>query len=93
MVINDKSQDSTAKHLIFDGLLHYNFIVQFDGKGIFTVSEHLAKLQAKWLIVLYAPFALAFCSQRCRTCQISKITCVLRTKIIIDCCYVKGRLM
>jgi len=25
-VINDKSQDSTAKHLSYDGLLHYKFI-------------------------------------------------------------------
>jgi len=24
IVINDKSQDSTAKHLSYDGLLHYN---------------------------------------------------------------------
>ena len=28
------------------------------------IGEHLAKLQAKWLIVLYAPFALHFCPQR-----------------------------
>ena len=25
IVINDKSQDSTAKHLSYDGLLHYKF--------------------------------------------------------------------
>jgi len=28
-VINDKSQDSTAKHLSCDGLLHYKFVTQF----------------------------------------------------------------
>jgi len=31
-VINDKSQDSTAKHLSFDELLHYKFIMQFAGE-------------------------------------------------------------
>ena len=30
IVINDKSQDSTAEHLSFDGLLQYKFITQFD---------------------------------------------------------------
>jgi len=31
IVINDKSQDNTAKHLSFDGLLHYKIIVQLAG--------------------------------------------------------------
>ena len=35
IVINDKSQDSTAKHLSCDGLLHYKFITQFAGETIF----------------------------------------------------------
>ena len=26
IAINDKSQDSTAKHLSYDGLLHYKFV-------------------------------------------------------------------
>jgi len=30
-VINDKSQDRTAKHLSCDGLLHYKIIVQLAG--------------------------------------------------------------
>jgi len=51
IVINDKSQGSIAKHLRCDEL-------------IFKISEHLAKLQAKWLIVSCAPFALFFCPQR-----------------------------
>ena len=55
IVINDKSQ---RKHLSFDGLLHYTFIVQFAGERIFRISEHLAKLQAKWLIASHAPFPL-----------------------------------
>ena len=29
IAINDKSQDSTTKHLSCDGLLHYKFIIQF----------------------------------------------------------------
>ena len=31
IVINDKSQDNTAKHLSCDGLLHYKIIVQLAG--------------------------------------------------------------
>jgi len=34
-VINGKSQDSTARHLSYDGLLHYQFIIHFAGEGIF----------------------------------------------------------
>jgi len=56
-VINDKSQDGTAKHLSLDELLHYKFIIQFDGDRIFEIGKHLAKLQAEWLIVSYTPFA------------------------------------
>ena len=52
------------------------------------IGKHLAKLWAKWLIVSYAPFDLDFCPQRCRTRQISKITCVWRTETLTDCCYV-----
>jgi len=57
-VINDKSQNSTAKHFSYDGLLHYKFINHCASERIFKIREHLAKLQAKWLIVSYAPFAL-----------------------------------
>ena len=32
--------------------------ISFAGERIFKIGEHLAKLQAKWLIVLCAPFAL-----------------------------------
>jgi len=60
-VLNGKSQDSIAKHLSCDELLHYKFIIQFAGEKNFKIGEHLPKLQAKWLIVSYAPFALAFC--------------------------------
>jgi len=63
-------------------------IAQFAGKRIFKIGEHLAKLQAKWLIESYAPFALDFCPQRCRSRRITKRTCVRRTKPVTDCCYV-----
>ena len=47
IVINDKSQDSTAKHLSYDGLLHYKFVSDCAGERIFKIREHLAKLWAK----------------------------------------------
>ena len=62
IVINDKSQDSTVKHLSYDGLLHYKFVNHCVGERIFKIREHLAKLQAKWLIVSHAPFALRLLS-------------------------------
>ena len=92
IVINDKSQDSTAKHLSYDGSLHYKFVNHFAGERIFKIHEHLAKLQAKWLIVSYAPFTLDFCPQKCRTRWISKITCVWRTETVTSCCYVNGQI-
>ena len=64
IVINDKWQDSTAKHLSYDGLLHYKFVSHCAGKRIFKIREHLAKLQAKWLIVSYAPFNLRLLSSK-----------------------------
>ena len=64
IVINDKSQDSTAKHLSYDGLLYYKFVSHCSREGIFKIREHLAKLQAKWLIVSYTPFALRLLSSK-----------------------------
>jgi len=58
VVIDDESQHSTAKHLSYDGLLHYKSVSHCAGERIFKIREHLAKLQAKWLIVSYAQFAL-----------------------------------
>ena len=88
IVVNDKSQDSTAKHLSYDGLLYYKYVIQLAGEIIFKIGEHLAKLQAKWLIVSHALFALDFCPQRCQTRRISKITCVQQTETVANCCYV-----
>jgi len=58
---NNKSRDSTAKQLSCDKLLYCEFIIQFAGERILKIGEHLAKFQAKRLIVSYAPFALDFC--------------------------------
>jgi len=65
IVINDKSRGSIAKHLRSDELLHYAFITQSTGERIFKIGEHLAMLQAQWLTVSCASFALHFCPQRC----------------------------
>ena len=43
--------------------LYYTFITHSADERIFNIGEHLAKLQAKWLTVSYAPFALHFCPQ------------------------------
>jgi len=45
IVINDKSQGSIAKHLSWDGLLDYKYIIQFSGERIVKIGEYLAKLQ------------------------------------------------
>ena len=34
IVINDKSQDSMAKHFIYDGLLHYKFSTLYESTFI-----------------------------------------------------------
>jgi len=93
IVINDKSQGSIAKHLRSDELLYYTFIILSAGKRIYKIGEHLAKLQAKWLIVSCAPFALHFCHQRCWSRQIGWITCVLRQKLLLIVVTLTGRWM
>jgi len=65
IVINTKSQRSTAKYLRCGELLYGTFIIQSAGERSLKIGEHLAKLQAKWLIVMCAQFALQFCHQRC----------------------------
>jgi len=42
IVINDKSQGSTAKHLRYDELLYCTFIIQSAGERILKIDEHLA---------------------------------------------------
>jgi len=45
IVINDEPQGSIAKHLRFDELLYYAFIIQSAGESNFKICEHLAELQ------------------------------------------------
>ena len=52
----------------------------------------LVKSPAKSLTMSYTPFALHFCPQRCRSRQISWITCVLQTKTVIKRCYVNRQI-
>jgi len=85
-----KSQDSIAKHLRWVTLLHIYHSICWWKK--IKIGEHLAKLQAKWLIVLYAPFALHFCPQRYWSLQISWITCVLRTETVTNRCSVNKQI-
>ena len=69
IAINDELQGSIAKNLRCDEL--YTFIIYSAGERIFKIGEHLAKLRAKSLTVSYTLFALHFCPQTCRSCQIS----------------------
>jgi len=62
IVINDKLQGSTAKHLSYDVLLHYKFIIQFAGERIsimiFLKSVNIWRsYRQNGCLVSYAPFA------------------------------------
>jgi len=83
IAINDKSQGSIATNLRCHELLYYTFIIHFAGERIFNIGEHFARLQA---------FALHFCPQRCRSRQISWITCVLHTETVIKRCCVNRQI-
>jgi len=83
IVVNDKSEKNTAKHVSREGLLHYKFIIQFSGERVYKIGEHLVTLQARWLIVSYAPFTLDCCPQRCRTRRISKILLQYGQKLLM----------
>jgi len=54
IAINDESQGSIAKHLRCDELLYYTFIIHSAGERIFKIGDHLAKLRAKSLTVIYS---------------------------------------
>ena len=60
--------------------------------NFFQIGEHLEKLQAEWLIISCASFALYFCPQRCWPHQISWIACVLRTEAVTNRCYVNRQI-
>ena len=54
IAIIDESQDSIANNLRCNELLYYTFITHSAGERIFKIGEHLAKLRAKSLTVIYA---------------------------------------
>jgi len=66
-VINDKSQDSTAKHLSCDEQLPLKCIIQFAGERIFKIGERLAKLQAKMLDRVIRPLCFRLLSSKMQT--------------------------
>ena len=63
IAINDESQCSIAKNLRRDELLYYTFIIHSAGERIFEIGEHLAKLRAKSLTVIY-PIRLVLLSSK-----------------------------
>jgi len=63
IVTNDESQGSIAKNLRCDELLYYTFIIHSAGERIVKIGEHLAKLRAKSLTVIY-PIRLALLSSK-----------------------------
>ena len=60
IAIIDESQGSIAKNFRCDELLYYTFIIHSAG-NFFKIGEHLAKLRAKSLTVIY-PIRLALLS-------------------------------
>ena len=63
IAINDESQCSIANNLRCDELLYYTFIIHSAGERIFKIGEHLAKLQAKSMSVIY-PICFALLSSK-----------------------------
>jgi len=93
IAISDESQGSIAKKLRCDELLYYTFIIRFAGKIFFLkIGKHLAKLRAKSMTVSCTPFALHLCPLRCRSRQISWITCELQ-KLVLSVAMLTGRLV
>jgi len=58
IVINDKSQGSTAKHSSCDGLLHYVYITECAGERNFETGKHLAKVTGKMVDCVIHPIRL-----------------------------------
>jgi len=58
IAINDKSQGIITKRLRCDVFLYCIFFIQFAGKIIFEIGEHLVKLRTEWLMVSCTPFTL-----------------------------------
>jgi len=63
IAINDESQGSIVKNLRCDELLYYTLIIHSASERIFKIGEHLVKLRAKSLTVIY-PICLALLSSK-----------------------------
>ena len=71
IVIDDKSIDSTAKHLNCDGLLNYKFITQFAGKRMFFNWRTFAKVTGKMVgsVIRSIHFRLLSSDIKSSTCK------------------------
>jgi len=62
-VLNDKSQDSTAKHLSYGELLYYKFITQFAGEKILK-SVNIGEVTSKMVDCVIRPICLRLLSSK-----------------------------
>jgi len=65
IVINDKSHDSTAKHLScdeFDDII--KFIIQFAGERIFKICKHFGDVRGKMVDCVISPIRLRLLSSK-----------------------------
>ena len=58
IVINDKSQDSTGKHLSYDGLLHYKFVIHCAGERIYQNPWTFGEVTGKMVDRVIRPIRL-----------------------------------
>jgi len=85
IVIYAKSQRSVAKHLSWDGKVTDKMIDRVISLSPYTfVPKDVQDVLGQ---------AMCHFAKRCRTRQISKMTSVLRTETLINCCCVNLRLL
>ena len=58
IAINDESQDSTAKHLSYDGLLHYKFVSHCAGKFFLKNPSTFGEVTGKMVDRVIRPIRL-----------------------------------
>ena len=89
IVINDKLQSSTVKHLSFDGLLQCKFITQFASERIFFNRWTFGEVTGKMVDCVMRPIRLRLLSSKMQNSpdNLSKTTGVLRTETVSNCCY------
>jgi len=95
IAINDESQGSRpiAKNLKCDELLYYTFIIYSAGERICKIGEHLAKLRAKSLTVIYS-IRLAFLSSKMQMSpdKLNNLCSLLQTETAIKHFYVNRQI-